>query len=111
MGKINHEKLERILLELGIGCRRKGAQHLRVAVELWAERPGQRLVTELYPAVAARTGTTPRAAERAMRCSLIDAWGHADWYGKTAYFGSTRPPMLGEFIAVLAMLCSEEGGR
>jgi two-component system response regulator (stage 0 sporulation protein A) len=110
MVKINNEKLDDILLDLGHTDSVKGTEYIRRAVALY--KRDMSITKELYPAIAAQMDTTDARVERAIRHSIEAAWMRNTGDVCLRYFGNTVDPNRGkptnsEYIARLARLCRE----
>ena len=110
--RIDEEKLDRIMLELGHRENLLGTEYLRECVRQYAKSPG-RLNKAIYPVVAEAKGTTAGRLERDMRHSIETAWKVGSTEAQFEYFGwSVDPvkcrPTVGEFIARMARLCRED---
>ena len=110
MCKINEEKLDNLLLELGHDDFNQGTKQLRIAVRLYE---GQPLTKELYPTIAKATGSTAARVERNMRHSIDKAWSRGNPAAQQKWFGysidpNTGKPRAGEYIARLARICRED---
>ena len=108
--KIDNEKLDGVLLELGHRDNIKGTEYLRVGAALY-ER-SMSMTKELYPAIAKAAGTTPFRVERAMRHSIETAWNRGSYDAQLKYFGHTVSPdkgrpTVGEYLARIARVCVE----
>lgn len=109
--KIDNEKLDGVLLELGHRDNIKGTEYLRVGAALY-ER-SMSMTKELYPAIAKAAGTTPFRVERAMRHSIETAWNRGSYDAQLKYFGHTVSPdkgrpTVGEYLARIARVCGED---
>lgn len=108
--KINEEKMDKLLLELGHDDFNRGTSYIRLAVEMY--EPGMALYKELYPAVAKAVGSTASRVERCMRHSIGKAWMRGSTDAQRQYFAfSIDPasgwPTVGEYVARLARICHE----
>lgn len=87
-----------------------GYQQLCVGIPLFAQNPGVRLTKELYPTIAARTGSPDsRTVEHSIRKAIAAAWTRKDPAVWTKYFpskpdGSIPCPTNKEFISRMAEL-------
>lgn len=113
MCKINEEKMDNVLLELGHDDYNRGTKYLRAAVRLYE---GQPLTKEIYPAIAKQYGSTAARVERCIRHSIEKAWNRGDSGAQLRYFGhsvdpSTGKPRAGEYIARMARMCREAEGQ
>lgn len=106
---IDEAKLRRKLRELGHTGRRAGDRYVFAAVRIWAARPGQALVAELYEAVGREVGVSGKAAEKSMRQAMLAAWRWRHEQSLTEYLEDLRPPTLGAYVAGLAFECQAEG--
>lgn len=80
------------LLRLGVSPRLQGFEMLRLAAQhlLGASDPnGVRMMTEVYPIVAARTGTSVSIVEHGMRQAIETAWMRAELSELEAFAGYT----------------------
>lgn len=105
--KNDHEDDQQItashLEKLGISSRDEGGLHLRVAIPLFAQDPRQKLVHELYPAVATICGSTVSGVEHSMRRTIEDAWNERNPEFWSEYFPNcNRYPPNKVFISALA---------
>lgn len=108
--KIDEQKMDEILLELGHDDFNQGTKQLRAAVRLYE---GQPLTKELYPAIAKLYGSTPARIERNMRHSIEKAWARGSTEAQYKYFGNSidprsGKPTVGEYVARMARLCRGE---
>ena len=106
--KIDEQKLDGIMLELGHAENIKGTEYIRIGCALY-ER-GMSMTKDLYPAIAKAANTTPSRVERAMRNSIVSAWNRGSIDAQRKYFGYTvRPdkgaPTVGEYLARIVRLC------
>lgn len=109
MCKINEEKMDNVLLELGHDDFNRGTEMLRIAVRLYE---GQPLTKELYPAIAKLKDSTPARVERCMRHSIEKAWSRGNPDAQMKWFGysidpNSGKPCVGEYIARMARICRE----
>ena len=109
--KINEQKLDGIMLELGHAENIKGTEYIRIGCALY-ER-GMAMTKEFYPAIAKAANTTPSRVERAMRHSITSAWGRGSMDAQLKYFGHTVHPDKGaptvmEYVARMQHICHEE---
>lgn len=112
--KINEQKLDGIMLELGHAENIKGTEYIRIGCALY-ERD-MAMTKELYPAIAKAANTTSSRVERAMRHSIASAWSRGSVDAQLKYFGYTvRPdkgaPTVGEYVARMARLCRKAEGQ
>jgi two-component system response regulator (stage 0 sporulation protein A) len=108
--KINEQKLDEIMLELGHRDSVKGTEYIRIGVALYDRDIA--MVKELYPAIAKAASTTPIRVERAMRHSIATAWDRGSMDAQQRYFGYTVSPGKGvptvrEYLARIARVCGE----
>ena len=108
--KINEEKMDNLLLELGHDDFNRGTSYIRLAVEMY--EPGMAMTKELYPALAKAVGSTGARVERCMRHSIEKAWSRGSQGAQMKYFGysidpQTGKPRVGEYVARLARVCHE----
>ena len=101
------EKLQHLLLELGVPSHLKGYRYLLVAIPLYKSNPDQIITKELYPAVAAACRCQKEHVERSIRSAINIAWKRRDEQIWQAYFhpepdGTIRRPTNGAFITRLA---------
>lgn len=101
--------ISNILLALGVPTKLRGYTHLREAVLLMAEKPGQAITKELYPAVALRCNCDATHVERSARSAILAAWQHRDEQIWRLYFppdsdGKFPRPTNAAFITRLAEL-------
>ena len=111
--RLNKQKMDEALLELGFPERLKGTEVLRRAAEQYAERPGQSLTKELYPALAEAFNAEPTQIERNMRHAIERAWRDGNQEYQRRLFGWTYSaqmgrPTVGETIARIVRFCSED---
>lgn len=110
--KINEQKLDEVMLELGYSENLLGTHYVRVAVQTF--RPGMSMMKELYPAIAKACESTPSRVERAIRHATARAFDKAGWSdAPRKYFGnsinpSTGTPLNGELIARLERLTRDD---
>lgn len=100
------ERIDQILLELGVPERVYGYRYLQVALREVVKDPELAfLITKvLYPMIAKECDTTKSRAERAIRHAIETGWDRCDYDTQVKYFGSTVNPNKGkptnsEFIA------------
>ena len=108
--RIDEEKLDSLLLDLGHDDFNRGTAYLREAVKDY--EPGMKLTGDLYPAIAKAHQTTAGAVERAVRYAIEKAWGRVDYQTQLRFFGhsidpNTGKPKAGEYVARLARICRE----
>ena len=103
------DRLDNLLITLGIPPHVTGYAYLREGVLMAAQRPAliNRMTKALYPGIAERLGSTPSKVERAIRHAIGLAWNHVDVEAVNACFGCravTREirPSNSELIALLA---------
>lgn len=70
----SREQLGRFLYWLGMSSGYNGYSSLMEALTLLAEDPSQSITKVLYPEVAKRIGTGPKAVERNIRSAIEHAW-------------------------------------
>ena len=109
--KINEQKLDEVMLELGHAENIKGTGYIRIGAALY-ER-GMAMTKELYPAIAKAANTTPSRVERAMRHSITSAWDRGSLEAQRKYFGYTvhpnkGAPTVGEYIARIVRVCGAD---
>lgn len=103
---INKQKLDKTMTNLGFAERHAGTAALREAVTIMVKSPGMALTKELYPALAAASGSDNwRRIERNMRHAIGRAYDSAGW--QWDLFMGKVPPRNGEVIIRLARACSE----
>ena len=81
-----------LLLRLGVAPHLQGFEMLRIALLYLLGLPSPtevRFMQELYPHVAAETGTSVSVVEHAMRTAIETAWLRADLNELEAFFGYT----------------------
>jgi len=103
------EKLQHLLLELGVPSHLKGYRYLLVAIPLYKSNPDQIITKELYPVVADCFGTTYTKVERAIRHAVETGIDRCSWEILKRTFGNSINPEKGkpsneEFISRLAEL-------
>lgn len=88
-----------------LGFKRKGESHraLETALELYRDNPKMPFVAGLYPAVAARCGSTSTGVEKAIRDYISGAWEKGNQRIWALYFppgknGKMQKPSNREFI-------------
>ena len=96
-----------ILLSLGISLCGKNFACIHEALVYATEHQNSFVTKELYPAVAARCGGTPKRVEKAIRDTIEKAWKNRDdrvWQLYFAYRndGTIPCPTNGEFLSRLA---------
>ncbi len=109
--KINEQKLDEVMLELGHTDNIKGTGYIRIGAALY-ERD-MMMTKELYPAIAKAANTTPSRVERAMRHSITSAWNRGSMEAQRKYFGySVHPdkgaPTVGEYLARIVRVCGAD---
>lgn len=109
--KVNEEKMDNVLLELGHDDFNRGTAYLREAIKIY--EPGRPLTKEIYPAIAKQRHSTAARVERCMRHSIEKAWQRGSVEAQHKYFGfsinpETGKPQVGEYIARLARVCHED---
>ena len=104
-----HQRVTKMLHEVGVPAHIKGYQYVCKAIENVVVDPKllEVVTKELYPGVAKEFGTTPSRVERAIRHAIERAWDGGDLDVLKEYFGNTVSCMRGkptnsEFIAMLA---------
>jgi len=104
------DKIERLLLDVGVPANLRGYQAIHDAVELvLSDQSYLHTVTRrLYPAVAEHSDTTAKRAERAIRHAIGVAFDHmapdtkAEFFGRSITHGTRRPSNV-QFIAALVL--------
>lgn len=103
--------IDEILLDLGIPCHIKGYGYLITAIGAVVKKPNlvSAVTTELYPAVAAKHGTTKSRVERAIRHAVEVCWERGDYETLQDCFGNTVSSHKGkttnsEFISRVAIV-------
>lgn len=109
--KINEQKMDEIMLELGHTENVKGTAYLRIGAALYEREVS--MTKELYPGIAKAVNSTPSGVERAMRHSITSAWERGSLDAQRKYFGYTvhpdkGTPTVGEYLARIARLCRED---
>lgn len=103
---IDKQKLDKTMTDLGFAERHAGTAAIREAVTMVVNTPGMMLTKELYPALAAASGSDNwRRIERNMRHAIERAYDCAG--GQWDLFLGKVPPRNGEVIIRLARACSE----
>ena len=104
----SREQLGRFLYWLGMSSGYNGYSSLMEALTLLAEDPSQSITKVLYPEVAKRTGTGPKAVERNIRSAIEHAWKirDAERWGKLFPELDGRPSNSLFFTRVLETLRS-----
>lgn len=104
-----HQRVTKMMHEVGIPAHIKGYQYVRAAIEDVVVDPKllDVVTKKLYPGVAKEFGTTPSRVERAIRHAIECAWDRGAVEVFEEYFGNTVSAMKGkptnsEFIAMLA---------
>ncbi len=97
----------RQLHSLGLSGKLNGYGYLMEAIPYFAGHPGLSITKELYPAVAALSGSKASQVERSVRSAIHTAWRHRDEHTWSTYFpprqdGRIPRPTNAEFIARLA---------
>ena len=110
----NEQKLDQLLMDVGLREVLSGTEYIRQAVKLY--EPRMSLTKELYPAVAQAAGSTPSRVERAMRHAIDTAFDRSRFDTVYAFFGNAIDPnsgkvTSGEFIARLARIYREGLGE
>ena len=97
------EKVKQLLYDLSVAPYHRGYRRLCLALPYFARDPEQSLAKELYPHIAAETGTTPCSVEASIRRAILHAWNHGDRAVWQTYFpGITKAPSNQVFIATVA---------
>lgn len=94
-----------LLVSLGMPTKLAGYRYLREAILLMAEKPGQSITKELYPAVGKRCEASSVQVERSIRSAILAAWCRGDRQLWKLYFGQaglTEKPTNAAFISRLA---------
>lgn len=104
---INEKKMDEIMLDMGFPEHLAGTRFLRLAVPMY--RYDTDITREIYPAIAAATGSTASRVERSIRHAIESAWTRNTYDVERKYFGnSIHPekgrPTNGEMIATIARL-------
>jgi two-component system response regulator (stage 0 sporulation protein A) len=101
-------RVANLLGELGIPAHRDGFRQLCVGVPLVAKDPHQRMIKELYPAIAEACGVNAQAVEHSIRSAVQDSWKDRDTEAWKRYFPEMDAcPSNKVFITRLAMLLTE----
>lgn len=103
------ERISEILIAIGVAPKIKGYGYLREAIRLVALNPKMMsgVTKGLYPAVAAKYGSSASKVERAIRHAIETAWNRErmdvlhSLFGAKAYLCDVRPTNS-EFIALVA---------
>ena len=104
---------EAMLASLGFRVNSASFRTTVLALECLLEDPCQRITTQLYPAVARRTGTTAMQVERSIRIGIESAWKHCNLQQWRALFplgrnGKPEKPSNSEFLyRICAYILSE----
>lgn len=103
------ERLQKILITVGIPSHIKGSKFLRDAVKAAITRPEMinNITKMLYPAIAAKNNTTPSKVERAIRHAIEVSWNRGKIENINSIFGIKvfsrgEKPTNGELIALIA---------
>lgn len=110
--KIDQNKRDSIMRELGHQERLLGTQFIRTGLDIY--RPGIGITCELYPAIAAAHNTTASRVERAIRHSIQTAWNRSSGELANSMFANdvNNPyPTNGEYMAVMARICRQAEGQ
>lgn len=96
-----------ILLSLGVSLCGKNFVCIHEALVYMTEYQNRFVTKELYPAIAARCGGTPKRVEKAIRDAIEKAWKNRDERVWQLYFtygrdGTIPCPSNGEFLSRLA---------
>lgn len=96
-----------ILLSLGVSLSGKNFACIHEALVYMTEYQNRFVTKELYPAIAARCGGTPKRVEKAIRDAVEKAWKNRDERVWQLYFtcgrdGTIPCPSNGEFLSRLA---------
>lgn len=96
-----------ILLSLGVSLCGKNFACIHEALVYTTEHQNSFVTKELYPAIAARCGGTPKRVEKAIRDAIEKAWKNRDDRVWQLYFtygrdGTIPCPSNGEFLSRLA---------
>ena len=101
-----------MLRVIGVQPHMRGWRYIVSAVEMAVEDEEvvHAMTKVLYPAVAAKHGTTAARVERNIRNAIETAWTYGDAKAQEAYFGNIVAPEKGKptnaaFIAGLATWC------
>ena len=110
----NEQKLDQLLMDVGLREVLSGTEYIRQAVKLY--EPRMSLTKELYPAIAQAVGSTPSRVERAMRHAIETAFDRSRYDTMYAFFGNAIDPNSGkvtngEFVARLARIYREGLGE
>lgn len=104
-----HQRVTKLVHEIGIPASIKGYQYVCEAIEEVVINPEalQSIIKVVYTGVAKKFRTTPSRAERAIRHAIERAWDGGDPDVFKKYFGNTVSCMKGkptnsEFIAMMA---------
>lgn len=110
------DKIEKMLLEVGVPAVLDGYQYLHDGIALMQEDPIYRkLLTKLlYPTVAKKNNTTAGRVERAMRHAVECAFDRMPPELQRRMFGnsvsaSTGKATNGEFMATMALHLGDDG--
>lgn len=101
------KEVSQLLLSLGFSTKLRGYTYAREAILLLGKNPDQSMTKELYPAVAARCGTSPRQVEHCIRTAIEKAWLRRDNRIWLQYFhpspdGTVPKPSNAVFLTRLA---------
>ena len=109
MEKAVDERLQKILITVGIPSHIKGSKFLRDAVKAAITTPDMinNITKMLYPAIAEKNNTTPSKVERAIRHAIEVSWNRGKIENINSIFGIKvfsrgEKPTNGELIALIA---------
>ena len=102
-----HDEAFTILLSLGVSLCGKNFRCIHEALVYTTEYQNCFVTKELYPAIAARCGGTPKRIEKAIRDAIEKAWKNRDERIWQLYFtygrdGAIPCPTNGEFLSRLS---------
>lgn len=107
--KLVDERLQKILITVGIPSHIKGSKFLRDAVKASIDKPEMinNITKMLYPAIAEKNNTTPSKVERAIRHAIEVSWNRGKIENINGIFGIKvfsrgEKPTNGELIALIA---------
>lgn len=105
--KVDENKLDILMAELGFRARLAGTRAMRQAVLLYAQ--GKRLMTrEIYPEIGRAMGCTAVAVECVMRYSVWAMWETGEYRVRHRYLGLWCPT-VSECVRRLAQeVCSAD---
>lgn len=73
--EINQKTIEKTLIQLGTPTNVKGYNYLVMALQLLAENPSQKIVVELYPALAEKMNVKNTGSiEKCIRYAISRIW-------------------------------------